>query len=93
MAAFERQAAVMPVGIETLQVTMVDIPAQGDPSDKVTGFIPARKEAQYRIDVVMSDGSAKVMEGDLVPHLSAAQISGLMDLMADMRSKAETEIL
>lgn len=56
-------------------------------------YQPARKEARYWVEVVMSDGSAQILQGDLVPHLSGAQISGLIDFMADLRAKAEAEIL
>jgi hypothetical protein len=91
--AFERQPTVRPVAILGLNVTLVDVPARGDAEDpEGAGYTPARKEAWYRIEVSMSDGSIKTLQGDLVPHLSGAQITGLMDFMTDVRAKAEAEI-
>jgi len=45
------------------------------------------------VEVVLDNGEAREVTGDLVPYLTQAQISGLMDFMADLRNKAEAEIL
>lgn len=92
--AFERVQAVNPSALGELRVTLIDAPGQGDPGNpQATGYMPPRKEACYCIEVQMNDGSTKTLQGDLVPHLSGAQITGLMDFMAAMRAKAEAEIL
>jgi hypothetical protein len=86
--AFERQPAIEPVGIGNIEVVLRDFP-----DASVAPWVDPGKSARFRVEVVMSDGSARVMEGDLVPYLTQAQISGLMDFMADLRNKAEAEIL
>lgn len=72
-----------PVAIGGVRVVLTDpIPAAETP-----------KSAEYRIEVVYSDGSVGVVSGNLAPHLSQAQINALMTFMNDMRTKATAEIL
>ena len=47
------------------------------------------KRATFSVQKIMSDGSIQVKTGNAIPHLSAAQISGLQTLMADVRQKAQ----
>lgn len=49
--------------------------------------------AHYEAQVVYSDGEVRLVSGNLVPHLTQAQINGLLSFMADMRTKANAEIL
>lgn len=86
--AFDRQSALEPVGIGNMEVVLRDYP-----DASVAPWVDPGKSAHFRVEVVMSDGSARVLEGDLAPHLTQAQISALMSFMADLRVKAEAEIL
>lgn len=86
--AFERQPAIEPVGIGNIEVVLRDFPETSD-----APWVEPGKTARFRVEVQMSDGSTKTLQGDLAPHLSGAQITGLMDFMTDMRAKAEAEIL
>lgn len=47
----------------------------------------------YSVQVRYSDGSLEVEKGDLVPHLTGAQISALQDFMASLRVQANSEFL
>lgn len=83
---FPKAITIVPETIEDISVTLTDFitkPGQG----------VERKEARYSVQVRYDSGELKVMTGDLVPHLTPGQISGLMDFMDDMRAKAEQEIL
>jgi len=91
--AFSRNPIITPVAILGVRVVLDDVPAIGDPEDPEIGYTPARKEARYRVEVQMDSGEVREVAGDLVPYLTQAQISGLMDFMADLRNKAEAEIL
>ena len=73
-----------PEAIEDISITLTDYIAAED---------PARKAADYSVQVKYDDGEIKVLTGDLVPHLTPAQITGLMDFMDIMRTKAEEEML
>ena len=72
------------------------VPASiGDLSVVLTDYIDAEttSTASYEVQLLQGDGSIfKLASGDLVPHLSAAQISGLLALMADLRTKAQALI-
>lgn len=46
--------------------------------------------AQYSIQVERSDGSIDVRTGNLVPHLTNAEVSGLIALMNRVRTKAQS---
>lgn len=43
----------------------------------------------YSIQVIMSDGRTAVKTGNAIPHLTAAQISGLQALMVYVRQEAQ----
>ena len=73
-----------PEAIEDLSITLTDCVATEE---------PARQAAEYSVQVRYDDGSIKVMTGNLVPHLTPAQVTGLMDFVDAMRIKAESEIL
>ena len=73
-----------PEAIEDISITLTDYIATDE---------PARQTATYEVQVKYDDGSITVMNGDLVPHLTPAQITGLMDFVDSMRTKAEEEIL
>lgn len=46
--------------------------------------------ARYNIQVIRSDGSIVVRSGNLVPHLTTAEVNGLITLMNRIRTKAQT---
>lgn len=83
--AFDKASTYIPVAIEDISITLTDYIE--------TIERPAHKTAEYSVQVLYSNGMIKVMTGNLVPHLTQGQIDGLMDFMADMRTKAESEIL
>lgn len=81
--AFPRQAARQPTAIGDVVVTLTDPDPLGE----------GAPNASYVVQVRHSDGTLRLVSGDLSPHLSAAQISGLLSFMAAMRTKAIAEIL
>lgn len=91
--AFPKYPIIAPVAIQGIRVTLTDSPAVGDPKDPVGGYRPPIKEAHYRVEVRMDNGEVRELQGDLVPYLTQAQISGLLTIMADLRLKAQAEIL
>jgi len=80
-----------PIAIEDISITLTDyIAVDEGPFNPAS---PAHKGARYNVQVRYDDGEIKVMTGNLVPHLTQAQIDGLMGFMDDLRTKAESEIL
>jgi hypothetical protein len=81
--AFSRERAHTPVSIADVTVNLYSPdPAEGGTS-----------RAEYSVQVRYSDGSINLVAGNLAPHLSNAQINGLLSFMTDMRAKAVAEIL
>ena len=62
-------------------------------TDYVAAIEPAHQSATYEVQVKYNDGTIKVMNGDLVPHLTTSRITALKSFMAEIRTKAEEEIL
>ncbi len=81
--AFSREAARVPVAIAGISVQLY--------SPDPTGYEVAA--ASYSVQVRYNDGTISVLTGDLVPHLTPAQVNGLLAFLADMRAKAIAEIL
>jgi len=75
----------IPESIADISVILTDYIAAGEE--------PARKAAEYSVQVRYDNGEIRVLTGDLVPHLTAGQIDALMGFMDDMRTKAIGEIL
>ena len=75
----------IPETIEDISVTLTDYI---DAVDE-----PARQTATYEVQVKYDNGDIKVASGNLVPHLTAGQITALMGFMDSLRIKAEEEIL
>lgn len=81
--AFERATSDVPTTIGTVIVTLVDDPVDG-------------QKVNYEIAVLDQDGQQMRVRGDignLVPHLTAGQITALQNFMADIRTKAVAELL
>ena len=91
--AFPRQPPIVPAGIREVRVVLTDRSAWGDPGDPEVGYEPAYKAARYVAVVEMDNADTRELSGDLIPYLTQAQIAALLDFMADLRVKAEREIL
>lgn len=87
---FNRESSVVPDSIGRIVVTLDEHPE----TDPETGEpIGMSKSAHVQVFIGMSDGTIKKRRSLLQPHISSAQLSGLLQLMTDLRTKAETEIL
>lgn len=71
-------ATVTDAGIRDIEVTLFRS------SDGVT------QTARYNIQVLRSDGSIAVRSGNLIPHLTNAEVNGLIALMNRVRTKAQS---
>jgi hypothetical protein len=76
--------------IGTVSIVLKDWPAK--PAG-VSPAVAAGQSAHFAVDVVYSDGSTEQVRGNLGPHLTAGQLSALVDFLAAMRAKAIAEIL
>ena len=75
--AFEPTVARIPTTIGNISVLLE---VKTDESESV----------EYTVQILDGEGGTiRYAQGDLAPHLSAAQISGLQALMADVRTKAQ----
>ncbi|MCA9366856.1 hypothetical protein KC887_01160 [Candidatus Kaiserbacteria bacterium] len=84
--AFGTYQPPTPAGLGTLAVTLKTSPA--------TGTEPATQSAQFSIEVLDAEGNRIGRpSGNLVPHLTQAQINALLGFMADLRTQAEEQIL
>jgi len=81
--AFPQEPVRTPERISDIEVTLF--------SPDPTG--PEQAGATYVVWVRPSDGSVRRVAGNLVPHLTQAQINALLSFMSDMRAKANAEIL
>lgn len=82
--AFAPEPTRTPESIETVVVILKDsINEIGEPY----------QSAAFRVRIVMSDGSATVRRGDLVPHITVAQRTALQDFMTSLRQQAVEQII
>ena len=81
--AFPRQQARVPVAVADIEIRLYSPDPTGDETPGVS----------YEVQVRYDSGEVKVLRGNLVPHLTQAQIDALLNFVALMRTKAETEIL
>ena len=80
--AFDPAAPKVPTSIADISVVLTDYIDEETPST-----------ATYEVQVRDADGGMfELKQGDLVPHLTEAQISGLLALMAIVREKAQAFI-
>jgi len=62
----------------------------GDISIVLTDYVGKTDTVCYEVQVLQADGSMfGLAAGNLVPHLTAGQISALQSFMADMRTLAQ----
>lgn len=81
--AFEEQSSRVPTSIGPMKIKLFDLNGQ-----------PAGMSAAYTLEVLDQNGrELKVLSGDLVPHLTPAQINGLLQFMADLRAQAIAQVL
>jgi hypothetical protein len=81
--AFSQESNRTPTSIGTIHVTLQD-------PDGVAG----NRGARYVLEVEDQDGDVmRTLNGDLVPHLSSAQINAIQDFLDDIRAKAVNEVL
>jgi hypothetical protein len=84
--AFDPAPSQIPAAIDTIIITLKTRPA--------TAETPEIQAAYYQVDVLDAAGARiNQLSGNLVPHLTAQQINGLLSFMADLRVQAETQIL
>lgn len=78
--AFPQEQTRTPTSVGTIFIVLKDI--------------SGHKSARFVIEVEDQNGlTMRTLSGDLVPHLTQAQINGLLGLIADVRTQAEAEIL
>lgn len=81
--AFTPESPKTPASIGDISIVLTDYADIGETDT-----------AHYEVQVLQADGSLfRLVSGNLVPHLTAGQINALRAFMADMRAKAESEIL
>lgn len=79
--AFDRENNQIPTSIGLLQITITDNPVDQD-------------TATFIVQVLDQDGNPyKALNGNLVPHLTPAQITALQSFMAALRTQAENQII
>ncbi len=81
--AFPLEPNRIPVSIRDISIPLFDPDPLGE---EVQGV-------EYSVQVVFDNGEIRVRTGDLVPELTAQQITDLQAFMATMRTKAEAEFL
>jgi len=81
--AFEREPLVEPVAIGDISIDIFDPESSSGEQRRITAHIL----------VEMSDGSTRRRSLDLGPHLSAASITQLTNLVGTVRQKANDEML
>ena len=67
---------------------MLNITKVGTPTEEQEEYT-----AKFDATIGFSDGSRERKSGDLIPHLTAAQVTGLKAMIDSLYVKAETEFL
>jgi hypothetical protein len=70
-----------PVSVEDIEIMLFD-PGPGNEDQT--------QMARYQAQVRLSDGSIELQRGNLLPHLTNAEINGLKALLLRLRGKANT---
>jgi hypothetical protein len=86
MAEFDKAISRTPVAIRDLSVVLVDY-VEADEEN------PARQEARFEVQVEYDTGEIIVRQGNLVPHITTAQINALKAFLTSLRAQAVTQIL
>jgi len=85
MTAFDPAVSRTPVAIRDLSVVLVDYVE--------TGGEPAHQAARFEVQVEYDTGEIIVRQGNLVPHITSAQITALISFIAGLRAQAVEQIL
>lgn len=86
--SFEQEQGRMPASIGDISIVLTDYAGMDEDG------VPLIDTADYEVQVLQADGSMfRLVGGNLVPHLTAGQISALQTFMANIRAKAIAEIL
>lgn len=83
MSAFPTEVPPSPEKIGDIVVTLYDPNPEGE----------GTQAANVSIQVLMGDGTVKIKQFPLAPHVSTTVMNQLKSLMANLRTKANTEIL
>jgi len=86
MATFNRIVTIEPVSISNLRVELFD-------SGPAKEGMEVIRSARFGLDIVMNDGSTKVLSGNLLPHLTQEEITALINFMETLRNRATTQII
>jgi hypothetical protein len=78
---FEKVVPVNPVSVGDIEIRLFQ---SADGSEN---------KAMFEIQVLMSDGSIKVLQGDLIPYNTTYQNQQLLAFMNEKRAQAVNEIL
>ena len=79
-----RPESATPVSVEDMEIILYDpgpIAQSQEP--------PATQCATYCMQLSMSDDNIDLMDGNLIPHLTNAEITALQSLLTRLRGKAE----
>lgn len=80
----------IPSAIGDLSIVLTDYIENQAEEDET----PVYKTARFEVQVLDADGAVmRLINGDLVPHLTQGQIDGLLGFVDTLRAKAESEIL
>jgi len=79
-SAFPAQTAPTITGVRDIEYKIFDPDPDGEESQGMT----------FQAQLVWSDDGITTLNGDLVPYLTAAEITGLQTLASRLRTKAET---
>lgn len=88
--AFTPESTKIPSGIGNIVVILKDAVEV----EVIGGTLElAYQSAHYQLVVEFDDDSAKQRRGDLVPHITPAERTMLMDFMDTLRARADAQIL
>lgn len=87
MADFKRLEAITPVSIPRLTIRLT----REDDPDPIMGSGPY--QAAFELIVTMSDGSPKIIQGDLVPYITTEERNALINFIETLQTRAEAQIL
>lgn len=81
--AFTEEVSRTPTAIEDISIELFSPNPAGE----------GVAAASYSVQVRFSDSSIVVRTGDLVPHITTAQINALLGFMASLRTQAIAQFL
>ena len=96
--AFTPARSRAPVAIGAMYIRLTDKPSvdtilTGPDGDEDHIVEAASRGAQYSLVVEYNDGSTETVAGNLVPHITSAQITALISFIAGLRAQAVEQIL